>query len=143
MIENNLNVREKPSEKSLRKFSMIGIAGAISFVLAHLYVSATWDGSYEPWFLNSQQATAVTEMWMLFTSTVVVAVSGPRSVISAIFFFGGVLVGVLSCLLWTFGTGNLSPTIPAFSMIILTPAIGFGALIGHGMKMLIKMNDRH
>ena len=132
----------RTSEKSFRKFGVIGTAGALSFIVSHVYVIVTMDALYPPWFLNSQHAIVLTEMWMLFTSTICVAVSGSRTVISAIVFFGGVFVGIVGCLTVGSTPMSLDFTIPAHGMILLMPAIGFGALIGHGMKMLIKMNGK-
>jgi hypothetical protein len=110
--------------------------GAAAFLGAHLVQTLAWQtwfhGSYDPWFLNSGRAVALTVALLVVAGAIVSAADWRESVVRGANAAAGALAAMI-VILAIVGPGNLFPIVIAFGGVIAVASTGAGALAGWGM----------
>jgi hypothetical protein len=112
------------------------LVGAAAFLGAHLVQTLAWQtwfhGSYDPWFLNSGRAVALTVALLVVAGAIVSAADWRESIIRGANAAAGALAAMI-VILAIVGPGNLFPIVIAIGGVIAVASTGAGALAGWGM----------
>jgi len=115
--------------------------GAGTFMAAHLVRTLAWqtwfDGSHDPWFLNSGRAMAFTVALLAVAGAMVSAANRRESIIRGANAAAGALAAMIA-ILAVIGPGNLFPIVIAFGAVIAVASTGAGALAGWGVHQTRK-----
>jgi hypothetical protein len=118
------------------------LVGGAAFIGAHLVQTLAWQtwfqGSYNPWFLNSGRAVAFTAALLVVAGAIVSADDRRESIIRGANAAGGALAAMI-VVLAIVGPGNLFPIVIAVGAAIAFTATEAGALAGWGLHRTLKM----
>jgi hypothetical protein len=113
------------------------LVGGAAFLMAHLVQTLAWrtwfHGTFEPWFLNSGRAVAVTAALLVVAGAVVSASDRRESIIRGANVAGGALIAMIG-VLSVIGPGNLFPIVIVIGAAIAVASAGAGALAGWGLR---------
>jgi hypothetical protein len=110
-------------------------AGFLTFVVAHAILRAHWhdwfQGTYDPWFLNSGRAILFTVGAVSATSAVVAAAISSARLVTGITFAAGGFVAMTAILfLRQGGPGTIFPIVMVFGGVFLLVSSVAGAWAG-------------
>ena len=113
------------------------VVGGAAFLAAHLVQTLAWrtwfQGTFEPWFLNSGRAVAFTAALLLLAGAVVSAADWRESMIRGANVAAGAFVAMI-LVLAVVGPGNLFPIVIAIAAVIAAASGGAGALAGWSLR---------
>jgi hypothetical protein len=117
------------------------LVGGAAFTCAHLVQTLAWQtwfqGSYDPWFLNSGRAVAFTAALLVVAGAIVSAADRRESIVRGANAAAGALAAMI-VILAVVGPGNLFPIVIAFGAVIAIASTAAGALAGWGVHRTLK-----
>jgi hypothetical protein len=115
------------------------VVGGGAFLVAHLVQTLAWQtvfqGTFQPWFLNSGRAVAFTAALLMVAGVAVSALDWRESIVRGANVAAGALVATI-VVLSVIGPGTLFPIAIAMAAAIAAASAGAGALAGCGLRRM-------